>query len=264
MITYTWPLAIIALAGVFNQFGQFPLLQWILPEDIAKDYGGTYAAATKLAVFMTLFTTAFNYAAEPFFFKQAESKEDQSIYGKVAVAYTLVAVIVFLGVTYFMDVIQYILGHEMRDGVGVVPIVMLAYLFLGLYYNVSIWYKLSDNTKYGMYISLGGAAITILLNVMLIPIIGYYGSAWATFGCYAMMLIACYVFCQWKYPIYYPVLRILKYIAGAILFWQFAGWIKPSLDGNLLLVLGTNFILLVCFIGLVYVMDKKYLTSILK
>jgi len=264
MITYTWPLAIIALAGVFNQYGQFPLLQWILPDDTAKDLGGTYAAATKLAVFMTLFTTAFNYAAEPFFFKQAAGKNDRSVYGKVAVAYALVAVVVFLGVTFYMDIISLILGQDLRSGIGVVPIVMLAYLLLGLYYNVAIWYKLSDKTIYGMLISLVGVIITIGLNVILIPHFDYYGCAYATLGCYAVMLTICYLYGQRHYPIHYPVGRILKYIMLAVIFWQISIYIRPIFNENLIAILASNTGLLLLFGMLIFSVDKTYLKTLLK
>jgi len=264
MFVYTWPLAVIALAGVFNQYGQFPLLQSILPDDGAKDIGGTYAAATKLAVFMTLFTTAFNYAAEPFFFKQASGKKDPSVYGKVAAAYTLVAVFVFLGVTYYIDIISMILGRDFRSGVGVVPIVMLAYLLLGLYYNVAIWYKLSDNTRYGMMISILGVIITISLNILLIPHFDYYGCAWATLGCYATMLAVCYWYGQRIYPIDYPIGRIIGYIGLAVIFWQVSNYVRLQFEGHIIVILGINTSLLASFAILIFSIDRTYLKSLLR
>ena len=200
-----------------------------------------------------------------FFFKQASSSTDRSIYGKVAVAYTLVAVFVFLGVTFYMDLLQYLLrSPEYREAVGAVPILLLAYLFLGLYYNVAIWYKLSDKTKYGMYISLGGSVVTILLNVLLIPVWGYYGCAVATLVCYMLMVSVCYYYCQKIYPISYPVGKILKYIAIAFLFWGVSIYIRPLFDNNLIAILGVNTLLLFLFGGLILAMDKSYIKALLK
>jgi len=267
MISYTWPLAVIALAGVINQNGQFTLLKWIYPEGgevDAMQIVGRYGGATKLAIFMSLFTTAFNFAAEPFFFKQAAGSDDRSVYGKVAAAYTLVATTVFLGIIYYIDIIQLLLRKpEFREAVDAVPTLLLAFLFLGLYYNVAIWYKLSDKTKYGMLISLSGTVITIVLNILLIPIWGYHGCAIATLACFIFMVVVCYYYGQRLYPIDYPVGRILKYIFLGLIFWRISAYIRPSFDGNLVSILGVNTLLLLGFLGLIYFTDRKYLRSLL-
>lgn len=267
MITYTWPLAVIALAGVINQYGQFPLLKWIYPEGGEIDaiqVVGRYSGASKLAIFMSLFTTAFNFAAEPFFFKQAAGSDDKSVYGKVAAAYTLVATTVFLGIIYYIDVIQLILRRpEYREAVDAVPTLLLAFLLLGLYYNVAIWYKLSDKTKYGMFISISGAVLTIILNVLLIPIWGYHGCAIATLVCFAFMVVVCYYYGQRHYPIDYPIGKILKYIMLGLVFWRIAAFIRPSFEGNIVSILGVNTLLLIGFISLIYFTDRRYLRSLL-
>ena len=267
MIQYTWPLAVIALAGVINQYGQYPLLQWIFPEGGEIDAiqaVGRYSGAAKLAILMSLFTTAFNFAAEPFFFKQAAGSNDRTVYGKVAVAYTLVAVLVFLGITLYMDVLQLILRRpEYREAVDAVPTLLIAFLFLGLYYNVAIWYKLADKTKYGMVISIGGSIITIVLNILLIPHYGYHGCAMATLVCFVLMVITCYYIGQRHYPIDYPLTKILKYIALGLVFWWVSGYIRPNFEGNLIAILGINTLLIVGYIATVYLMDKRYLRSIL-
>lgn len=267
MITYTWPLAVIALAGVINQNGQFALLKWIYPEGGEIDAiqaVGRYGGASKLAIFMSLFTTAFNFAAEPFFFKQATGKDDKSVYGKVAAAYTLVATTVFLGIIYYIDVIQLILRRpEYREAVDAVPTLLLAFLFLGLYYNLAIWYKLSDKTKYGMFISIGGSIVTIILNVLLIPVWGYHGCAIATLVCFIFMVVVCYFYGQRHYPINYPIGKILKYIFLGLLFWQLASFIRPSFEGNIVSILGVNTLLLLGFLVLIYFTDRKYLRSLL-
>jgi len=267
MIRYTWPLAVIALAGVINQYGQYPLLQWIFPEGGEIDAiqaVGRYSGAAKLAIFMSLFTTAFNFAAEPFFFKQAAGSDDRSVYGKVAAAYTLVAVIVFLGITFYMDILQLILRRpEYREAVDAVPTLLMAFLCLGLYYNVAIWYKLADKTRYGMLISIGGSIVTIVFNILLIPHYGYHGCAMATLICFALMVITCYYLGQLYYPIDYPVTKILKYIVIGLVFWFIASSIRPYFEGNILAILGVNTLLIIGYIVCIYTMDKRYLKSII-
>lgn len=263
MFHYMWPLAVIALCGIFNQYGQFTMLQWLEPSADPKVISAQYAAATKLAIFMTLFTTAFNYAAEPFFFREAAQKKDHNINGHVAFAYTLVALLVFLGVTFYMDIIKYILGKDYHGAIDVVPIVMLAYLFLGLYYNVAIWYKLSNRTRYGMVIAVVGSAVTVVLNALLIPKIGYHGSAWATFACYGIMLVICYILGQLIYPISYPVGKILKYILVAIVLWQLSNVARVKLEHEPIQILVVNTMLLGFFGFLVYMFDKDYIKHLL-
>ncbi|MBT8219699.1 MAG: polysaccharide biosynthesis C-terminal domain-containing protein [Bacteroidia bacterium] len=263
MMHYTWPLAVIAFAGVINQQYQFQILQWVLPEDLAKESVGVYGAASKLAIFMTLFTTAFNYAAEPFFFKHAEAKTDRNVFGNVAFAYTIVAVFVFLGVSYYLDVVQWILPQKYHAGVAAVPILLMAFLFLGLYYNVAIWYKLADRTQIGMYISVGGAFVTIVLNILLIPILGYFGSAWSTLLCYVIMVVVCYILCQKYYPIQYPVGKILFYLVVAVIFWWISDQGRSLLDDHLPYILIFNTFLLFVFAGLIYFKDRRYIRQIL-
>ena len=138
---------------------------------------------------MTMFTQAFNFAAEPFFFKHAAENKGRHVYAQVAKAFTIIGCLVMLGVLLYLDIAKYFIGEKYRVGLGVVPILLMANLCLGLYYSVAAWYKLADKTIIGTYISLVGAAITIIANVVLIPHIGFMGSAWATLICYASMLI---------------------------------------------------------------------------
>jgi O-antigen/teichoic acid export membrane protein len=162
---------------------------------------------------MTLFTRAFSYASEPFFFKHADRSDALRLYAVVAKYFAIAGTAIFLLVMLYMDIIQYFIGaNRYREGLGVVPILLLANLCLGLYYNVAIWYKNTDNTIYGTYISIFGAVITLALNFILIPRIGYMGSAWATLACYASMLIAAWYLGRKKYPVPYPVGKILIYI----------------------------------------------------
>jgi O-antigen/teichoic acid export membrane protein len=179
---------------------------------------------------MTILTQAFNYAAEPFFFRHAERDDARQLYARVARAFAAVGALTFAGVMLFLDVFQLFIGGEgYREGLGVVPILLMANLFLGLYYNVSVWFKLTDRTLMGAWIALGGAAVTISLNVWLIPQIGYMGSAWATLACYASMLAATGLIGHRHYPVPYPVAKIALYLsAGLALYFLgqlLEGWI---------------------------------------
>ena len=215
MLWYALPLVAVALAGNINQAFAAPLQKYFLGEDIMDNLAnaGVYGAAAKLAILLNLFTTAFNYAAEPFFFNNSERKDSMQIYGKVALAFTLVACLATLGLIFYIDVIILLLGDSYRSGINIVPILLFAYVFLGIYYNVSIWYKLKDKTYIGALISFLGAFITIGISLVLLPKIGTIASAWAALACYITMVVVGYFVGQKYYPVPYPVKRILTYLA---------------------------------------------------
>ncbi|MEL7222998.1 MAG: polysaccharide biosynthesis protein, partial [Bacteroidota bacterium] len=175
MMKYSLPLVLAALAGVVNSLIGNPLLKWFGPgsweENLAL--GGLYTAGAKLAVLMNLFIQAFNYAAEPFFFRQAAASDKKKIYAEVARAFALVGSLAFMGIMLYLDVIQYFLGKDFREGLGILPILLVANFFLGLYYNFSIAYKLSDQTQWAGYIALIGSVITLSLGIGLIPSLSY-------------------------------------------------------------------------------------------
>jgi O-antigen/teichoic acid export membrane protein len=234
MINYAWPLIIVGFAAVINQLIALPLLENLLPGSLEENRAqtGIYSAAAKLAVLMNLFTQAFNYAAEPFFFRHAERDDSQQVYGQVGYAFAIVGSLVFLGISLYLDLIKFFLGPDLRGGLGVVPILLLAYLFLGLYYNFSIWYKLADRTRIGAWISLGGVAITLLVNFIFVPIpsIGYYGAAFAALACYALMAALSYHTGQKNYPIKYPVRRMRRAIIFAVIIYLAAAMMTSGLE----------------------------------
>ena len=212
ILKYSWPLVIVAVAGNINQVAAVPLQKELLVGDV-KTQMGIYGAISKIAILLSLFTTAYNYAAEPFFFNNAK-EEKKDIYGRAALAYTLFASIVVLGTFFNIDVIVYLIGPSYREGIVVVPILLLSYFVLGLYYNVSIWYKLSDNTRIASKISMIGVAVTFGLSILLLPVLGIVGSAWASLSCFSVMLMICYHLGQKYYPIVYPVVQILRIFFG--------------------------------------------------
>lgn len=223
MLVYAGPLIIVGLAAVVNQLIAYPLLENLLPGTLEENRAqtGIYSAAAKLAVLMNLFTQAFNYAAEPFFFSHSGRDDARGVYAQVGQVFALVGSMAFLGIVIYLDVIKYFLGANLRGGLGVVPILLLAYFFLGWYYNFSIWYKLTDQTRFGAYISLGGMVVTLLLNFLLVPLpgVGYYGAAWAALACYGFMAASSYWFGRRYYPIAYPMGKMFGYLALALLFY---------------------------------------------
>ena len=237
MLIYAGPLIIVGLAAVVNQLIAYPLLENLLPGTLEenRDQTGIYSAAAKLAVLMNLFIQAFNYAAEPFFFNHSARDDARGVYAQVGQVFAMVGSVAFVGIVVYLDVIKYFIGADLRGGLGVVPILLLAYFFLGWYYNFSIWYKLTDQTRFGDYISLGGMAVTLVLNFLLVPIpgVGYYGAAIAALACYGFMAGASYWFGRKYYPIAYPMPKMLGYILLALVVYALhsaGGKYIPGLD----------------------------------
>ena len=225
---------------------------------------GVYSAATKIAVLMNLFTQAFNYAAEPFFFKNAGRADKDRVYAQVGQAFALIGSLVFLGIMQNLDLIQYFLGRDFREGLGVVPLLLLAYIFLGLYYNFSIWFKLADRTAIGGWIATGGAIITIGLNIWLIPSTGYYGPGWAALACYLFMALASYWTGQRYYPIPYPMGRILAYILSALACFGVSLALEKALAPGLAAKMALNTLLLAAWLSGIFWLERRQMRSWLK
>ena len=222
MMIYALPLLIAGLAGITNETIDRILLKHLLPSNLnASSELGLYGAFYKLSILMILFIQTFRFAAEPFFFAQQREKNSRKIYGEVMKYFVIVTSIIFLFVSLFYDFIILFLGENYHDPRGflVVTILLAANLFLGIYYNLSIWYKLSEKTKFGAYLSIFGAIITLVLNFILIPIpgIGFIGSAWATLVCYICMTIISYFLGRKYYRIPYPLKRISVYLGMVVI-----------------------------------------------
>ncbi len=262
MLWYAMPLVIVGLAGVINQLISMPLMKYLLPGDFDSRLSqiGIYGGCYKIAILMSLFTQAFNYAAEPFFFRNAKKDNAKKTYEQVGQAFALVGSFAFLGIMLYLDVIQYFLDEAYRVGLEVVPLLLLAFFFLGMYYNFSIWFKLTDRTKYGAYISLGGVVVTLSLNFLLIPKIGYMGAAWAALACYAFMATVSYLIGQKYYPIAYPVGKILGYIGSAILVYYLSQLIDLS-DSHLAIRLFMSTVFLLFWAGGIYLVEGKNLKN---
>ena len=221
MFSYAYPIMITGLAAMTNEmFSRLSLQSW-LPKNFyegkSSEYAlGVFSACYKFSALMNLVILAFKYAAEPFFFSNADDKNSPQLFAKVNHYFVIVCCIILLGVSINLDLIKYFLGHEEYwEGLSIVPILMLGYLFLGIYYNMSVWFKLIDKTYFGTLITIGGAILTFVANYFLIPYLGYVGSSWATLICYFSMTATCYFFGQKFYPIPYRVVKDTAYILAA-------------------------------------------------
>ena len=196
------------------------LLDPVLGEQATNAQIGIYGACYKLAILITLFIQAFRMGAEPFFFSHAKEKNSRETFARIMNVFVAVCMAAFLCVMLFIDLFKWFIPNEaFHPGLRVVPILMLANVFLGIYYNQSVWYKLSDKTRAGGTIAIIGAIITLVLLFTLIPTMGYMGAAWATLACYASMAVISYVWGQKHYPVPYNVSRVLGYMAGAVFLW---------------------------------------------
>lgn len=217
LLVYGLPILLIGFAGMINEVSDKILLRYLLPSNIdARAVIGVYGANYKLAILMMLFIQMFRYAAEPFFFSEHKKKDAKQTYSRVMTVFTAFSWFIFLMVTLYLDGFKYFIGRAFWAGLQIVPVVLSAKLFLGLFYNLSVWYKLTNKTLYGGLIAIVGAIITIVMNVLLIPHYGFVGSAWANFSAYFSMLILSYLWGRKVFPVPYNLRKIAFISAFAI------------------------------------------------
>ncbi|MCL5127285.1 oligosaccharide flippase family protein [Algibacter sp. L4_22] len=259
MMRYAYPVLISGVAFSINETFDRILLKKLLPENIADTDIGMYSACYKLALFMTLFATAYRLGIEPYFFSHAKTKNPQKNYARILEFYVALGSIILLGVVVFADVLKPIIvrSEDYWEAMWVVPIILMANFFLGIYHNLSVWYKITDKTKFGAYISIAGAIITLTINILFINEYSYKASAVATLSAYAFMMILSYYFGRKYYPIPYNLKKILLYlilsIGLAILsFYQFRGNYVVGIS------------MLIVFLGIVYFSEKDDIKNILK
>lgn len=219
MIAYSWPLMIAGLASAINEVADRQIMNFVLPKEEAFSQIGIYSACYKLSIFMTLFIQAYRYGAEPFFFAKAKDLDARETYAELMNLFIIATSLIFVGLNLFIDPLSrvFIPNPEYYEGLHVVPTLLLANLFLGVYINLSIWYKLSDKTINGAIISTVGAIITITLNFAAIPLYGYTAAAWVTLAAYAVMMIISLIWGQRVYPIPYDFKRMFGYLALSVL-----------------------------------------------
>ena len=267
MFFYAFPLLFAGMAGIVNETFDRLLLRYLLPEDIASSQVGIYSACYKISILMTIFIGAYKYAAEPFFFAQAKEKDAKVVYAKIMDYFIIIVSLIFLvTMLYLDDFIMPLLVRrkEYWEGKGVIPVLMMANLFLGVYWNLSIWYKLTGKTSWGAWISLIGAIITLALNFWWIPlssehlIYGYYGSAWATFICYGVMMVLSYLIGQKYFPVKYNLTKFAGYLGLSILLYAISSVIRPELS---ILRIGFHTLLIIIFVSIVFLVEKPHLKS---
>jgi O-antigen/teichoic acid export membrane protein len=213
MLSYSWPLLILGLAGMVNETFDRIILKRLIPDKaVAQNALGIYGACYKIAILMTLFRQAFQFAAEPFFFSKAGSHDSRQTYALVMKYFIIFCLFIFLATTMNMTWIQYFIGDNFRSGLHVVPVLLMANLCLGVVYNLSIWFKLSSKTGYGALIAMAGAVITIILNFTFVPEYGYSACAWATLAAYAGMMLISFFLGQKFFPVNYNLRAIGFYV----------------------------------------------------
>ncbi|PWK76484.1 O-antigen/teichoic acid export membrane protein [Mucilaginibacter oryzae] len=270
MFTYSWPVLIANLSYIINESLDKVMLKQILPAGIADRDVGIYGTCAKIALFLSLFVNAFKLGAEPFFFSHAKNKNAGDTYARIMNYFVIMVAVICVGLVANINILAtFIVGKETHlvknhivhnpfwQGLGVVPPLLFGYLSLGIYMNLSVWYKLSDQTKYGLYISGIGAILTILLNWLLIPQYSYMASAWISFAAYATMMVLSYIWGQKNYPIPYNLKKNLAYImvSGLFVFLSFKVFNRNIFVGNGLLLL---------FAAGAYYFERRELKAIFK
>ena len=224
MLSYSWPLLLFGIAGIMNQTIGNILLPWILPDKAtAMAQLGIYGANYKIAIVMVMFIQAFRFAYEPFIFAKGKgaangtnSNQSTAMFADTMKYFVIFSMVIFLGVMAYIDILRHFIGSNYFSGLKVVPVLMIAEFFFGVFFNLSLWYKLTDRTIWGTWFSLIGLAVTIVMLLILVPRIGYMGCAWAALGCYGVMMLTSYLLGRKKFPVPYQTTRLSLYFIGAL------------------------------------------------
>jgi O-antigen/teichoic acid export membrane protein len=264
MLNYSFPILVIGIAGMVNQNIDKILIPFLVPDEQNPMFQvGIYGANYKLAVLMNMFIQAFRYAFEPFFFSRSSSSDtdDPGLYATVMKYFLIFGMLIFLGMTLYLDLVKLIIDSNYHEGLKIVPLVLLANLFFGIFFSLSIWYKIKDMTRYGAYIALMGAAVTLIMNFLLIPVMGYLGSAIAVLVCFFIMMVVTYMWGQKYYYVPYDIRRMSVYFFSGL-----------SLYGISLITSGfttfyqfsTNTFLILLYLFLIFRLEKREIFQILK
>lgn len=264
MMAYAAPLIIVSLAGVVNLMLDRALMKYLLPGTLEENKAqlGIYGANYKLAMLIALFTQAYRYAAEPFFFKNQTEEKALENHANATLWFTIAASGAMLGILCFMEWVKYFIGIEFRSGLQIVPILLVSNVLLGVYYNLSVWYRLKDQTMIGMWITIGGAAITFFLNFWLVPRIGYVGAAWTTVACYGFMCGATWWAGRRHYPVPYPFFKMFFFMAFALGLGLFSLWLQQFFWGRAGLFFLLNVLIFSLFCFVVWRFSGRFRTQI--
>ena len=244
MLSYSWPILVLAIAGVLNQTVDKIIFPLVCDEADAKAQLGEYGACVKVAMIMAMITQAFRYAYEPIVFSKAKDKDSKEYYAVAMKYFIIFTLFAFLCVMGYMDILKHIIGEEYREGLVTVPIVMAAEIMMGIYFNLSFWYKLIDKTIWGAWFSLTGCAVLIAVNVIFIPKYGYMACAWGGFAGYATAMTLSYFVGQWKNPIQYDLKAIFTYILLAAVLFVVMEILPEAWPAWLRIILNTGLIIL--------------------
>ena len=247
MLSYSWPILLLGITGILNQTADKILFPIVSPGAEGHVQLGIYGAAAKIAMIMAMITQAFRYAYEPFVFGSAKEKGSRDTYAKAMKYFIIFTLLAYLVVVGYLDVLKYIIGRDYWEGLKVVPVVMAAEIMMGVYFNLSFWYKLIDKTIYGAWFSGVGCVVLVLINVLLIPKYGYMACAWAGVAGYGTAMLLSYFVGQKKYPINYPLKSITVYICIAALFTAIMLYTPQSLPKAMRL--GINTLLIILFVA---------------
>lgn len=252
MLVYSFPILILGIAGILNQVADKIIFRHVYPDAAeASVQLGIYGAASKIAMIMAMFTQAFRFAYEPFVFGKSKDKDSKQMYAQAMKFFIIFTLLAFLAVMFYLDLLKYILGRDYWPGLKVVPIVMAAEIFMGVYFNLSFWYKLIDETRWGAYFSAIACTVVILMNVFLIPLYGYMACAWAGFTGYAVAMLLSYFVGQRKYPIRYDLKSIGMYVLIAAALYVIG---EQIVIPNVVLRLAFRTVLLLLFVA--YIVKK--------
>ncbi|MBR6863630.1 MAG: lipopolysaccharide biosynthesis protein [Bacteroidales bacterium] len=252
MLSYSWPILVLGIAGILNQTADKILFPKVYPGEDANVQLGIYGAVVKIAMIMALITQAFRYAYEPFVFGNSREKDNKETYAKGMKYFVIFTLLAFLCVMAYMNVLRYIIKSDYWEGLKVVPIVMAAEMMMGIYFNLSFWYKLTDKTIWGAVFSGIGCAVLILINVFLVPKYGYMACAWGGFAGYGVAMLLSYFVGQKYYPIDYPLKDMLLYTMLAAVLFAGITWVNAHLGFWLALVVNTVLVL----VFLAYIIRK--------
>lgn len=262
MARYSWPLVIVGVAGSINQFFAAPL-QGMLLDKTNGDHetqAAIYGAVQKIPVLLALFTTAYNYAAEPFFFRNAEERGSRKMYADIALYFVIIVGIVGVGINSLVDIFSILIGPGFRSGLYLLPILLMAYIFLGIYYNVSIWYKLSDKTRYGAIIASIGSLVTLTGSIILLPMIGVSASAWVALLCYVTMVVIALRLGQQHYAIPYDVGRIGLHLMLITAFLIAGAYINATHESTLIYGILT----MIAYLGVLAFVERERVSDVLR
>ena len=254
MLSYSWPILVLGVAGILNQTADKILFPYIYQGTDAHSQLGIYGAASKIAMIMAMITQAFRYAYEPFVFGNNNDKDSRNTYAKAMKFFIIFTLLAFLVVMAYIDLLKYIIGRDYWEGLKVVPVVMAAEIMMGIYFNLSFWYKLIDKTIWGAWFSGIGCVVLITVNVLFVPRYGYMACAWAGFMGYASAMTISYLVGQKKYPINYPLKEIVLYVALAAVLYIGIGYSNRLLPLWAALAVNT----LIVFLFIAYIVKKDF------